>query len=171
MYARIDRKVRRRGQTAVVVAGALVFAVIVIGTIRHFVARPAPVEPPRPVYLSDERTAVDTNRGMASATPWAATGRTVFSRSFAERVFGPGAGSDGDGPHRSKLGNLGGDSAVLVRLFDTPDGDFLYHTEHGWLHFADGAWHPMAIRDLPTDIRTLYPRFCHEQRRTSGRSF
>ncbi len=166
------RRVRgwcRRGNTAAVVAVGLFFVVIVVNTVRYFVSRPEPKPPPSLVYLSDEQTVMNLRSPMLDASAAALRGDRVFSRIFGSRVFGSGTGLgsvfEGVGAHRDEVGNIVASHKVRVRLFGTPQGDFLFHSEHGWLHYMAGSWRPVAVRDLPEGIRKLYPRYCLEPER------
>ena len=51
-------------------------------------------------------------------------------------------------------------SKVLVRLFGTADGDFIYHQQYGWMKFDNGEWTVLNPFELPHSLQDMFPQLC-----------
>jgi hypothetical protein len=168
----------RRGQNLVLAVGAVALGVVVALTLRPFFTRDEAqqADPRRRVsYLTDTSAAVSTRRlqaarSGASAVPappgpsgGAPSGGRTFSMAGGSRLFGGtgaglwSAGREDEGALHTPLRDLVASPDVAVRLFGTPEGDFVFHRVHGWMRFENGQWVPIAADVLPASIRALFP--------------
>jgi len=182
--------VRRRwgmqGQNLVLAAGVVVLGVVVIMTLQRFLTSDENTKPPAESrYLTDERTVVrvptsdqsfDTGahrRNGPSTTgrtggAVAGTGRSSVSYAGVSRALA-GSTSDavGEALHAG-LRDVAASTAIVVRLFGTAFGDFVYHRDSGWLQFVDGEWRRLDPFDLPRLLHELYPDLCLPEAAAGG---
>lgn len=180
------RRSSMRGQNLVLAAGLTVLGIVVVLTLREFMASDDTVRRPAdPRYLVDERTVTGRRRtatavtadgavvasadggadagggagGSASGGSASLSRRRTFSHRGGSTVF---ASRDGALPRalNPDLRDMVASPEVLVRLLGTPQGDFIYHREYGWMRFVDGHWEPVDPYRLPEDLKTMYPALC-----------
>lgn len=157
---------RARGNTPLVTAWLLLLLGLVSLTLYRAATRQdSPARPRREVYLSDEVGAVaaarrarreQTEAVIAKARRARKARQGSFRHADAAALFAGLTGA-GDRAVHQETRDLLASPDILLRLFGTPDGDFLFHRRLGWLRYIGGQWIPMRPDELPGALRDAHP--------------
>ena len=166
-----------RGQNLLLAAGLVVLGVVVVMTLDRFMtSEENGNRPSSQVYLTEERTVVGSRRGSdmeGASSQLAADGSKTESESSStsrskNRPYSFASGSKvfSNGSTRAEeavnqdMRDLVSSSKVLVRLFGTADGDFIYHQQYGWMKFDNGEWTVLNPFELPHSLQDMFPQLC-----------
>ncbi len=173
------------GQNMLLAAGLVVLGVVVVMTLNRFMTRDDGANrQSSQVYLTDERTVVGSHQSTVpvaassagSEDESATRGNSAsasqrrnrpFSYSSGSKLFASSSSTKADAVNQD-MRDMISSSKVLVRLFGTADGDFIYHQTYGWMQFKDGAWSVLDPFDLPDNLHELFPQLCQYPAASGG---
>lgn len=173
----------RRGQSGPLFAAAVfAIALIAVLSLSRFRPQETPKAGPRTMDLTEERSAMGGGTREAAelarlAELEAAERHGLGATEESNRLSRPGrravaygakglgsilAGGGGWSPVREGASPTDADELVaspdvVVRVLGSPDGDFVFHRQHGWMIYRNGQWEPIGSDELPEELRRLYP--------------
>jgi hypothetical protein len=148
-------------------AAALTAILVVIGGAFTRTGNSTPSSPPETKYIQSLEGVVAT---------YGQRGPLAQGGGSPSRTEGRGGGStaaprDGRSLHNRLLSSVSSPD-IMIRRLGHVDGDFVYSRSRGWLRFdpSTTALQSVPWADLPTDLKSRYPREIFSDRGRGGRS-